>query len=98
MVPSEDDGNLTLKAIFVFMKYRDNFIPPLEGTSHLPGELFAVQISILYTRVCYLVVDITIMNFFFAAQQAFLDKAINNSCNFCLARGDLNSLLNLFSG
>ena len=30
------------------MKYRDNFIPPLEGKSHLPGELFALRQYTVY--------------------------------------------------
>ena len=37
------------------------------------------------------------MNFFFAAQQAFLDKAINNSFNFYIVQGDLNSLIGLIT-
>lgn len=65
------------------MNHRDNFIPPLEGKSDLLNST-SRYVSKPNTKVWYLVVDITIMNFFFAAQQAFLDKAINNSFRFIL--------------
>lgn len=79
VVPSQESVNLSLEAVFV-CKSGDNFIPQLKVSLDRSSRQYTSLIHEFFTSCC----RYNDVNFFFAAHQAFLDKASKRLLKFLL--------------
>jgi len=90
VVPSQESVNLSLEAVFV-CKSGDNFIPQLKVSLDRSSRQYTSLIHEFFTSCC----RYNDVNFFFAAHQAFLDKASKRLLIFFLEKE--TRILSLFS-